>query len=393
MMVTINTMKVILISYYFSSRYETGGIRAQKFAKYLPAFGVEPIIVTRRTKDPFPFSGKCLYLRTFPIHWPFHLESFTWIPGLFWACLKLVKNENAKYLIFSCGPFPPAIVGVFLKKFFNVKFLLDYRDYWTLSPYVPQLSTFHRFINQLFKPFERWILRSTDQLILIQKEMENHYLNNFPFLKGKTATIFNGFDEEDILKTKEEGFNKITLLYLGNLHPDLNKKYPILFLKNLQEMKFKRVLDESNFQMFIVGERFKIFEEWVEELGLSSIVKTLGRLPHTEAMQFLIRSHILLLIVETEGIITSKIFEYIASGKPILALIKPGELMDLIKEFSPNSTIITSYDSKEIMNGLQRCLSINRYHAKQREENKRFINTFNRKELTRKLVEIINKLS
>ena len=391
MMVNKKTLKVILVSYYFSSKYETGGIRAQKFAKYLPEFGVEPIILTRRIKDPFHFNGKCVYLKTLPINWPFHLEHFTLIPKLFWSCLKLIKNEKVKYLIFSCGPFPIATVGVLLKKFFHIKLILDYRDYWTTSPYLPKVSIFHRFVNQLLRPLERWILRFTDRLILIQKEMENHYLNNFPFLKGKTKIIFNGFDEEDIPIKPEGGFNKFTLSYLGNLHLDLNKKYPILLLESLQKMKQKKIFNESNFQVFIVGERFKTFENKVQELGLSDIVKTLGRVSHSKASRFLIHSNLLLLIVETEGILTSKIFEYIASGKPILALIKAGELMDLIREFSPNSKIVTSYNSEEIMNAIQECFQVNKRQLEWNDETKRFRNIFNRRELTRQLVDFLKR--
>ncbi len=112
-------LKVILISYYFSSRYETGGIRAQQFAKYLPHFGVEPIVITRKVKDPHPYHGRCIALRTLPIHWPLHLESITWMPGLLWACLKLIKHEKVSCLVISCGPFPVAGVVLYLKKWFK----------------------------------------------------------------------------------------------------------------------------------------------------------------------------------------------------------------------------------------------------------------------------------
>jgi hypothetical protein len=44
--------------------------------------------------------------------------------------------------------------------------------------------------------------------------METKYLYEFPFLKGKTETIFNGFDEEDLASGLEEEFEKRTLLHL-----------------------------------------------------------------------------------------------------------------------------------------------------------------------------------
>ena len=384
--------RVILVSYFFSSKYETGGIRAQKFAKYLPHFGVEPIVVTRKVKDPFPFQGRFISLRTLPINWPFHLEPFTWIPGLLWTCLKLIKNEKVKCLVFSCGPFPVAVAGVILKKLFDVKLILDYRDYWTLSPQIPGMSTFRRFVNQLFKPLEAWILNFADRLILARRQMENDYVRHFPFLNGKTETIFNGFDPDDIPIVAEEGFQKFrkfTVLYLGNLHLDLNQTYPILFLESLQKMKVKNLLDESSFQFLIVGEKSEAFTEKIEQLGLFGIVKTLGRVPHSEGLQYLSRSHLLLLLNETEAIFPSKSFEYLATGKPILALIRSGELMDLIREFSPHPTIITSYHTEEIVMGIERCLQAEGCHSERQELTERFRSEFNRKELTRQLVKVL----
>lgn len=385
-------MKIILVSYFFSSKYETGGIRAQKFAKYLPTFGLEPIVITRKIKDPYGIDGRCVSVKTLPINWPFHLEWFTWIPGLFVACLKIIRREKVPLLLFSCGPFPAAIVGVILKRFFRVKLILDYRDYWTLSPYVSKISAFHRLVNHLLKPLERLILKWTDRLILIQREMEEQYLEHFPFLRGKTEVIFNGFDEEDIPIAWRQESGKFTISYVGNLHLNLNPYYPILFLECLQKMKMEKLIDESNFQAIIIGERFNAFEKRFQELGLAGIVKIVGRLPHPESVQYLVRSHLLLLIVETDGIMTSKIFEYLATGRPVLALIKPGELMNLIQEFSPNSYIVTSYCMENLIAGIQVCLHGDRYKGTRIEETERFRNRFNRRELTKQLVRTLRGL-
>ena len=387
------TLKIILISYYFSSKYETGGIRAQKFAKYLPAFGVEPLVVTRKVTDHYPFQGKCFFVRTLPIHWPFHLESFTWIPGLFWTCLKLIRKEKIDALLFCCGPFPVVIVGVFLKRLFGVKLVLDYRDYWTPSPYVSRISRFHRHLNRVLMPLERWFLRYTDRLILVQREMETKYLYEFPFLKGKTETIFNGFDEEDLSGGLEEEFEKRTLLHLGNLHLDLNPTYPMLLLKGLQKLKTEKVLTESNFEVVVVGEQFEAFNEKVRELGLSGIVSNLERLPHSEAIPYLKRAHVLLIVVETEGIMTSKIFEYLAVGKPVFALIKPGELMELIQEFSPASIIVTSYDLDEIVKGIERCIAWKADGSERDGSHERFRNEYNRRALTKQLTKVLVDVS
>ncbi|NIM58370.1 MAG: glycosyltransferase [Candidatus Aminicenantes bacterium] len=391
---TKRNKKVAVISYFFSSPDKTGGIRSQKFVKYLPQFGIEPIVITKRRTNPYSFGGRMTPLRTFPVNRPFHLETLTWLPGLVLACLRLIKKEKVHSLLISCGPFSSALVGALLKKLFHVKLILDFRDYWTISPYISKVKLFNRLLNELQKPIEKWILRSADKLIVIQKTMEEQYLERFPFLDGKIKTIFNGFDGEDIPDADCELFQKFTLLYLGNLRRpvDFHLYYPMLFLKSLRKMIDGKLIRESNFQVLIVGEKIRGFEEEVHNLGLSGIVKTLGRVPHEEAINYLRKSHFLLLIVQTQGIMTSKIFEYLATGKPILALIQTGELMDFIQAFSSNSFIVTEPSSQEITRAIRKCFRCYSSKAEQKERRKEFIESFNRKELTRQLAEILHAM-
>jgi glycosyltransferase involved in cell wall biosynthesis len=375
--------KIILVSYFFSSKYETGGIRAQKFAKYLPEFGFEPIIITKRRTDNYIYNGRCIFLRTLSVNWPFHLEALTWLPGLFLTCLKIIRNEKVEVLLFSCGPFSSAVVGLLLKKLFNLKLVLDYRDYWTLSPYVPKIPKFNRILNSLQKPLEKMLLKSADRLITIQKTMEEKYENIFPFLKGKVDTIFNGFDASDFSGFEHGLFEKFTILHLGNIHLDLNPSYPLMFLQCLKKMKDEGMIHESSFQVLLIGEPFEFLDRKVQVLGLSEIVRNIGRLPHGEAIVFLKKSHLLLLIVETEGIMTSKVFEYLATGKPILALIKEGEIRDLIEKYSKNAYILTDPDISRIVMAVVDCYK--NYLGRSFESNESFMSTFNRKYRTMQL--------
>lgn len=389
-MVNKCTEKIIFVSYYFSSQYETGGIRAQNFVKYLPQYGFEPIVITKRRTNPYEFRGRVSSIKTIRANWPFHLEAFTWLPGLFITCMRVIKNEKIKILFFSCGPFSAALVGMLLKKCFNVKLFLDYRDYWTISPYLFRIPRFNRLLNLIQKPLEKFLLKSTDKLITVQKSMEEKYEKTFPFLRGRIETIFNGFDAEDFSGTGDQLFKKFTLLHLGNIHVDLNPSYPMLFLQSLKKMKDEERINESFFQVLLIGEKFEFFNREIQALGLSGIVKHMGRIPHKEAIDYLKKSHLLLLIVETEGIITSKIFEYIAVGKPILALIKEGEIRNLIKKYSQNSYLLFTPDNDEIIMAIEDCYKS--YSMHRWEPNKSFAALYNRENQTKQLAGCFNQL-
>jgi len=86
---------------------------------------------------------------------------------------------------------------------------------------------------------------------------------------------------------------------------------------------------------------------------------------------------------------TSKIFEYLATGKPILALIKAGELMNLIQNFSSCSYIVAEPDLQETIRGIRECFRYCLSRIDLKERDKKFLRDFNRRELTRQLAEII----
>ena len=384
------SQKIILVSYHFSSEYETGGIRVRKFAKYLPQHGFDPIIVTRKRKHLRQFNGRIVFLRTIPIKWPFHLEAFTWIPSLFLTCVRLIRSEKIRILFFSCGPFSAALIGILLRKVFKVKLVLDFRDYWTISPYLPKIPRFNQFLNIFQKPLERMLLKSTDRLITIQKTMEESYEKTFPFLTGRVGTIFNGFEKEDVSGPDHKLFEKFTILHLGNIHMDLNPFYPLIFLDSLQKMRDEKTIDESFFQVLLIGEKFEFVSRKIQALGLSGIVRNIERLPHKEALVFLKRSHLLLLITETEGIMTSKIFEYIATGKPILALIKEGEIKDLIVKYSKHSYPLIRPNIEQLVKAIKDCMENYSYRSNVPGES--FLAIYNRENQTKQLVMVLNEL-
>jgi glycosyltransferase involved in cell wall biosynthesis len=220
--------------------------------------------------------------------------------------------------------------------------------------------------------------------------MEEKYENIFPFLKGKVDTIFNGFDASDFFDSDHELFEKFTILHLGNIHMDLNPSYPLMFLQSLKKMKDEGMIHETFFQVLLVGEPFESLKREVQALGLSKIVRNIGRLPHEEAIVFLKKSHLLLLIVETEGIMTSKVFEYMATGKPVLALIKEGEIKKFIETYSNTSYPLTNPDVNQVVTAINDCRE--NYSVKNHSSDESFKRIYNRENQTKQLALCLHKL-
>jgi glycosyltransferase involved in cell wall biosynthesis len=235
---------------------------------------------------------------------------------------------------------------------------------------------------------EERLLRNVDLLIVSHQGMQESYLRKFNFLKDRTEVIYNGFDPERI-NPGESLFPEFTILHLGDFYANQKARDPDLFLSALQRVISEEKISASQFRVLFLGERYLEVEKAISNKGLSAYVWCLGRVSHPIAMEYLNKSHMLLLI-ETMDVMTTKVFEYLATGKPILALVKNNELKALIERHSCNSYVITASDVQAIEVSIRDCYkSYRRNMASLLEE---FRQTFSRKNQTAVLAEKLEKL-
>ncbi len=128
----------------------------------------------------------------------------------------------------------------------------------------------------------------------------------------------------------------------------------------------------------------------MNQFGLGDLVESIGYVKHEEAIEYMCSSHILLLIIpdviNNEGILTGKLFEYLAASRPILFLgPEKGDAAKIIAE--TNSGLICNYnDSTKIADSIVSLLN----------ENTAFksinVGKYSRENLTKHLITIINNL-
>jgi glycosyltransferase involved in cell wall biosynthesis len=223
--------------------------------------------------------------------------------------------------------------------------------------------------------------------------MKDRYLRQFDFLRDRIEVIYNGFDPERIGSRQETLFPQFTILHLGNFYAKQKTRDPSLFLSAIEKVVSEKKIPSDQLQVLFIGERYPEVEEMIENRGLSAHVTYLDRVPHDVAMDYLNKSHVLLLI-EALDVMTTKVYEYLATGKPILCLIKQGgDLDSFIRTFSTNSTIIHSNNVDDIKESILKCYEDyqkGEYRSSVKEE---FKNGFSRMEQTRHLAELLDKIS
>jgi glycosyltransferase involved in cell wall biosynthesis len=359
-----NENKVLIISYYFPPMGMGGVQRAAKFAKYLPAFGWKPFVLTVKeveylAKDPslledLPPEVRVIRTESFdPLRISFILKSFYkkrrqkdksikrstvkksklssrlffpdskigWLPFALLSGLKIIRKEGID-LIFTTSP-PPSLhlVGYFLKLLTGKPWIADFRDPWIGFHYEDYPTPFHLWLKNRLVGL---ITQNAKAVVSINEKISQRLFSLYPFIKN-IETIPNGYDDSDFNLPPTGKTDSFVIAYLGTFSPDHNPESFLLGLRSLLDEK--RTLKEK-IKLKHIGLCMGIdLDGMIKKYDLSGVVERKGYLPHKEALAQLQDASILLLTtspsLEAEMISTSKLFEYIPLKKPVLAIVPP----------------------------------------------------------------------
>jgi glycosyltransferase involved in cell wall biosynthesis len=181
--------------------------------------------------------------------------------------------------------------------------------------------------------------------------MMNDYLSKYPWLKGRVSLIPNTYDSELVPRYPVSLFDKFTITYAGGFY---GNRQPHLFLSSLKTFLSDIDVKSEDVQVLFIGNSNRFVESAIRKLGLGSTVSCLGFIPYDQCIRYIFGSHLLLLIEFSQSV-TTKVYDYLASGRSILALISEGELEQLITKYSSNSYIITSKKAQDITHAIKDC--------------------------------------
>jgi glycosyltransferase involved in cell wall biosynthesis len=115
--------------------------------------------------------------------------------------------------------------------------------------------------------------------------------------------------------------SKFSIAHIGTLNRSRN---PEVLWKVLGDLVQSQPDFARKLEIKLVGKVDVLVRESIERCGLADYVNKIDYLPHDEVMRVQRSSHVLLLLVNrtknAKGILTGKFFEYMAAGRPVLAI-------------------------------------------------------------------------
>ncbi len=355
--------KVLIITYYWPPSGGAGVQRWLKFTKYLPSSGWFPEVLT---VDPlyaaYPFRDDSLYGEV-PVDVKVHrtkaLNFFAlynrdqskiphagfasgkdkgfkstvsrfirgnffipdprrgWNRFAFRRASELIRSQNITHIITTSPPHSTQLIGLRLKRRFpGLKWVADLRDPWTDIYYYdmfrPSLPA-----RMLDRNLEKRVLSRADRIITVGKTLASLLAAKTEAVAGKTEILPNGFDEEDFQGVVSSVPERFTITYVGTLSP----AYPVRgFIDAVKDMRINGKQVALQFVGTVPEEIRALFPAGDEGDG----PRFISYCEHPEAIRYMMSSSLLLLIIpdhsSNRSILTGKIFEYLATEKPILFL-------------------------------------------------------------------------
>ena len=423
--------KLLIITYYWPPAGGPGVQRWLKFVKYLPDFNIQPIvyipenptypiidnglqsevsekaiILKKKIVEPYGFASFLGKNKTKKISsgiipnqkkQSFVEKTLLWVRGnifipdarFLWVkpsvkYLKKYIEENQIDTIVTSGP-PHSLhlIGLQLKKELNVKWFADFRDPWTTIGYHKALKL-SSSAEKKHKALEKEVLTTADTIIVTSKTTKTEFQ---AITSQPIEVITNGYDVEKI--TKQPLDEKFTLAHIGSF---LSERNPRILWKALKELTKENPDFRRDFQLKLIGAVSQEVLDTISEFKLNDYVLNLGYVSHQEAVEHQRKSQVLLLIEinsnDTKSIIPGKLFEYMVSERPIIALGPEGsDFAEIIT--STNTGVFFLYDELEPLKEL-----LLKYYNLYKEQNLKVhavgLQQYSRKSLTEQLTKIIS---
>lgn len=261
-----------------------------------------------------------------------------WVRFAAKAALDLLAREPFDAVITTSPPPSVQLTGLRLKGKTAVPWISDMRDPWTDIYYYPILghSVFSHAINLRL---ERKALTGADALVSVSEGFLASFIKKYPSIGQKpTAVIKNGFDPEDFEGKTGHFPETFTLTYTGTIGDTYR---PEVFFDALRLLLDRR--PEANIRFRVAGKLSPTQEAYAREKGLGHLLELPGYVPHDESVNLLLSSSALVLIImygESEtGILPGKIYEYLASRKPVLCIGPPeGDAARMLRDAGAGAT-------------------------------------------------------
>jgi glycosyltransferase involved in cell wall biosynthesis len=344
--------RVLVLAYYFPPVGGAGVQRTLKFVKYLAQLGWDATVVSTRSRAygardhslladvpttthvkrtlALPLARylgfalhrlRLMRLRTYVL-WPD--GGLGWVPFAFLAAMRAVRRDRPHVVFSTSAPYSSHLVALLVARLTGLPWVADFRDEWMANPHLVGQP---RLLAWLSERAEQAITSGATRVVVAADYFR---LCGLPSEDPRRVVIVNGVDEGDFPADRAPGrpADRFVLSHVGTLY---GLQDPSLALEAIAALIGRGAMDADRVEVRLVG------NVWVPGFtyppGLR--VETTGYVEHSRALAEMRAATVLLLYVPAASLAPSgKLFEYLASGRPLLCLAREDNLASrLVREW------------------------------------------------------------
>jgi len=353
-------VKVLLVTLYFPPAGGGGVQRPLKFATHLPELGIETHVLApddpkwvHRDEELAPPSLAWVHRARYlgpkgrkpaeELHGTRGLERVTrqarlagrrllvpdenvpWNLTAIPAAIRIAKREGIDVVLTTSPPSSVHLIGASVKRATGIPWIADLRDSIVAHPHRRADRLAVRAKEQGEHAVAKLVTRSADAIVCVSEAIADEMRERNP--RGRVVHISNGSDFDDFAGLEYQRGERFRITHTGSF---FGRRDPRPFLTALARV--------DDVVVRFVGDFRSADREWAETLELGDRLQLVPYAPRREALELQRDSEALLLLIPDaggrgRGVLSGKVFEYLAAERPILAVVPPdGAAAELLRE-------------------------------------------------------------
>ncbi len=377
-------MRILYLSFFYPPYNNIAAVRGGKLSKWLLRQGADVRVVTA-APQPYPEAIRCelpeervirsswvdidglarAFLRmalgkaanssggssgspgTFEtwyrtlLHWPDGQRG--WVrPAIRTVCDQL-NGWKPDVIYASAPPHSSLILGKKLANIYDVPLVVEFRDLWSGNHYLDFLPRWRRWLDA---NWEKRLLSCSSGLVTVSVPLADSLRKRY---EQAVLTLPNGWDPDDVCDASVASLKKhedkcFQIVYTGILYGEKQDVSPL----------FAAIAQMPEIQVHFYGRQFGYAEMKARAYGVTDKVFFHDPVPREDALRLQREADALLLALWNDprqrGVYTGKLFEYLASGRPIIALGPRGNVAsEMIESLNTGAVANTSGEVSEIL--------------------------------------------
>ena len=354
--------RVLIVARFFPPGTGGGVYRTLGFTRHLPDFGYEPVVLTGPALSPNEGDPELLASvsrleivragRGSPLaaarskanrppwisalaraaSWIAIPDSYAaWRADAVRAGLERLKRGDLSAIYSTSPPDTDHLVALDLHRASGLPWVADFRDPWIGLGYRDPPTPWHRAAHGRLL---REVLARATRVVAATEGTERWLRAVDPSIAPRSSVIPNGFEAEEWRGVVPRRFDRFTMIHAGRLSDDRTLEP---FARGLAVFLARDPARRAAVQCLLLGPHDAAQSRVVEREGLDGVVRFEGNRSHAETLSMEAGADLLLLVKSRSAryrdLVPGKLYEYLGSGRPVLAIASEGPAADLVRRF------------------------------------------------------------